>query len=35
MNNQNIREELEDLPVAPMVLNKGDVEELAKAREMT
>jgi uncharacterized protein YbjT (DUF2867 family) len=35
LNNPNIREELKDSPVAPAVLNKGDVEELVKASGMT
>jgi uncharacterized protein YbjT (DUF2867 family) len=33
--NPNIREELKDSPVAPAVLNKGDVEELVKASGIT
>jgi uncharacterized protein YbjT (DUF2867 family) len=35
LNNPNIREELKDSPVAPAVLNKGDVEELVKSTGMT
>jgi uncharacterized protein YbjT (DUF2867 family) len=33
--NPNVREELKDSPVAPAVLNKGDVEELVKASGIT
>jgi uncharacterized protein YbjT (DUF2867 family) len=34
LNNPNIREELKDSPVAPAVLNKGDVEDLVKTSGM-
>jgi uncharacterized protein YbjT (DUF2867 family) len=35
LNNPNIREELKDSPVAPAVLNKGDVEGLVKNSGIT
>jgi uncharacterized protein YbjT (DUF2867 family) len=35
LNNPNIHEELKNSPVAPAVLNKGDVEEIVKASGMT
>ncbi|CAO2648078.1 Nn.00g090000.m01.CDS01 [Neocucurbitaria sp. VM-36] len=35
LNDPNVREKLKDSPVAPAVLNKGEVEEIAKASGLT